>query len=76
LTKLWVKIVQRALAQLGKYMEVTKDTILKLELSIEEINNVLAGLQELTAKICNPLTVKIQKQAQEQLPKTETPVNK
>jgi len=57
-------------------MEVTKDTILKLELSIEEINNVLAGLQELTAKICNPLTVKIQKQAQEQLPKTETPVNK
>lgn len=76
MTKLWVKIVQRALAQLGKYMEVTKDTILKLELSIEEINNVLAGLQELTAKICNPLTVKIQKQAQEQLPKTETPVNK
>jgi hypothetical protein len=56
-------------------MEVTKDTILKLELSIEEINNVLAGLQELTAKICNPLTVKIQKQAAEQLPKPETPTN-
>jgi hypothetical protein len=53
-------------------MEVTKDTVLKLELSIEEINNVLAGLQELSAKICNPLTVKIQKQASEQLPKTET----
>ena len=53
-------------------MEVTKDTILKLELTIEEINNVLAGLQELTAKICNPLTVKIQKQANEQLPKPET----
>jgi len=34
---------------------------------------VLAGLQELTAKICNPLTVKIQKQAGEQLPKLETP---
>lgn len=54
-------------------MEVTKDTVLKLELTIEEINNVLAGLQELSAKICNPLTVKIQKQANEQLPKTEAP---
>jgi len=53
-------------------MEVTKDTVLKLELSIEEINNVLAGLQELSAKICNPLTVKIQSQANEQLPKPET----
>ena len=54
-------------------MEVTKDTVLKLELSIEEINHVLSGLQELSAKICNPLTVKIQKQANEQLPKTEAP---
>jgi hypothetical protein len=54
-------------------MEVTKDTVLKLELTIEEINNILSGLQELSAKICNPLTVKIQKQANEQLPKTETP---
>jgi hypothetical protein len=54
-------------------MEVTKDTVLKLELTIEETNHVLAGLQELTAKICNPLTVKIQKQANEQLPKPETP---
>jgi hypothetical protein len=54
-------------------MEVTKDTVLKLELTIEETNHVLAGLQELSAKICNPLTVKIQKQANEQLPKTETP---
>jgi hypothetical protein len=54
-------------------MEVTKDTVLKLELTIEETNHVLAGLQELTAKICNPLTVKIQKQAGEQLPKSETP---
>ena len=54
-------------------MEITKDTVLKLELTVEEINNVLAGLQELSAKICNPLTVKIQKQASEQLPKTEAP---
>ena len=61
------------LAQLSKSMEVTKDTVLKLELTIEDINNILAGLQELAAKICNPLTVKIQKQANEQLPKTEVP---
>jgi hypothetical protein len=54
-------------------MEVTKDTVLKFEFTIEETNNILAGLQELSAKICNPLTVKIQKQANEQLPKTETP---
>ncbi len=53
-------------------MEVTKDTILKFEFTIEETNNLLAGLQELTAKICNPLTVKIQNQANEQLPKPET----
>ena len=54
-------------------MEVTKDTVLKFEFTIEETNNLLAGLQELTAKICNPLTVKIQKQENEQLPKPETP---
>ena len=53
--------------------EVTKDTILKLELSVEEINHVLAGLQELPGKICNPLTVKIQQQASEQLPKPDMP---
>jgi hypothetical protein len=56
-------------------MEVTKDTVLKLELSIEEINNILSGLQELSAKNCNPLTVKIQNQANEKLPKTETPTD-
>ena len=53
-------------------MEVTKDTVLKFEFTIEETNNILSGLQELTAKICNPLTVKIQKQANEQLPQPET----
>ena len=45
-------------------MEVTKDTVLTFELTVEETNNVLAGLQELSAKICNPLTAKIQTQAQ------------
>jgi hypothetical protein len=52
-------------------MEITKDTILKLELSVDEINTILAGLQELPAKKANPLTVKIQQQAQTQLPQEE-----
>ena len=51
--------------------EVTKDTILELKLSVEEINHILNGLQELPGRICNPLTMKIQQQAQEQLPKPE-----
>ena len=53
-------------------MEVTKDTVLTFQLTVEETNNVLAGLQELSAKICNPLTANIQTQAQKQLaPKEE-----
>lgn len=51
--------------------KVTKDTILKLDLSIEEINHILEGLQELPGKICNPLSAKIQQQAQKQLPEAE-----
>ena len=41
------------------------------KVSYEEANTILAGLQELPAKIANPLTVKLQQQAQEQLPKAE-----
>ena len=44
---------------------------LTLELTVEEINTVLEGLQELPAKKSNPLTNKIVKQSQEQLPKEE-----
>lgn len=43
------------------------DPILTLTLTVNEINAVLAGLQELPAKVCNPLSQKIQKEAQEQL---------
>jgi hypothetical protein len=43
------------------------------DLSLEEANLILAGLQELPAKIANPLTQKLQQQAQSQLPKEETP---
>jgi hypothetical protein len=51
----------------------TKELTLKFEFTVEEANIVLAGLQELPAKVANPLTTKIQKQAAEQLqpPKAE-----
>lgn len=48
---------------------------LTFTLTIEEANAILAGLQELPGKICNPLSAKLQKQAQEQLapPQEGTP---
>ena len=39
------------------------------KVTIEEANTILAGLQELPAKKCNPLTLKLQDQAKDQLPK-------
>lgn len=36
-------------------------------LNLEEANIILAALQELPAKICNPLSEKIKTQAQEQI---------
>lgn len=43
------------------------------DLSIEDVNAILAGLQELPAKIANPLSEKVRQQAVEQIqPKTET----
>jgi hypothetical protein len=36
-------------------------------LNLEEANVILAALQELPAKICNPLSEKIKTQAQEQI---------
>lgn len=37
----------------------------------QEANAILAALQELPAKIANPLSRKMQEQAQEQMPKQE-----
>lgn len=37
------------------------------QLSLEEANYILAGLQELPGKICNPLSEKLKAQAQEQI---------
>lgn len=44
---------------------------LTFKLTIDEANIILAGLQELPAKVSNPLTKKLQEQAQEQLSKKE-----
>lgn len=41
------------------------------DLSIDEVNAILAGLQELPAKIANPMSQKIRQQAEAQLPKQE-----
>jgi hypothetical protein len=38
-----------------------------LELNLDETNLVLAALQELPAKLCNPLSEKIKSQAQAQI---------
>lgn len=43
------------------------ETTITLTLTIPEINAILAGLQEVAAKIANPLTEKIRQQATEQL---------
>lgn len=44
---------------------------LTFKVSEQEANLILAGLQELPAKVANPMIRKLQEQAQEQLPKKE-----
>lgn len=39
------------------------------DLTVDEVNILLAALQEIPAKLCNPLSEKLRKQAEEQLPK-------
>jgi len=41
------------------------------DLSIDDVNILLAALQEVPAKLCNPLSEKIRNQAQAQLPQQE-----
>ena len=41
-----------------------------INLTKEELGVILVAMQELPAKICNPLTERIRKQAQTQLGKT------
>ena len=48
-------------------MNDSANPILTFELSLNEANMVLAGLQELPAKVCNPLSQKLQAQAKVQI---------
>jgi hypothetical protein len=41
------------------------------DLTVDEVNTILAALQELPAKFCNPLTAKIRQQAEQQIPRPE-----
>jgi hypothetical protein len=52
-------------------MTVTENTILNLELEVQDINLVLLALQELPAKVSNPLTKKIVEFIAPQLDSTE-----
>jgi len=46
---------------------MNENPIFTFALNLEEANIILASLQELPAKICNPLSEKIKAQAQEQI---------
>lgn len=60
--KLQIKNVQRVPAQLNEEnMEFT------FTVTEQEANMLIAGLQELPAKVANPLTRKLQEQAQGQM---------
>jgi len=58
--------VQRVPAQLNE-----ENMEFSFKVTEQEANLLLAGLQELPAKVANPLTRKLQEQAQEQMPKQE-----
>ena len=49
-----------------------ENTELTFTFTIQEANTLLMALQEIPAKVANPLTAKIQQQAQPQLPKPES----
>ena len=63
--KLQIKNVQQVLAQLNKM--TNPNPTFTFELNLEEANIILAALQEIPAKICNPLSEKIKAQAQKQI---------
>lgn len=56
-------------------MEQDKILLTFTDISIEEANNILQGLQELPAKVCNPLSRKIQEQANQQIMQLQQAAN-
>ena len=65
MTKLLMLNVQPALALLNNMND--NEINLHFILSIPEANSILQALQELPAKICNPLSEKIKQQADSQI---------
>ena len=71
--KLWVKTVLQVLVPFANKMTQETLTFTFTDITMDEANLILAGLQELPAKVANPLTQKIQLQAKSQLPQEPTP---
>lgn len=71
--KLWAKTALQVLAQFANKMTQETLTFTFTDITMDEANLILAGLQELPAKVANPLTQKIQLQAKSQLPKESAP---
>jgi len=46
---------------------MNEEAIFNIKLTLTEANSILEALQELPAKICNPLCVNIKAQAEQQL---------
>jgi len=59
----------QVLAQLNNMSQENPTFTFMLDLN--EANAILSALQELPAKVCNPLTEKIKTQAQEQIAKLQ-----
>jgi hypothetical protein len=65
--------VLQVLAQLNNMTQPNPNPTFTFELNLEEANIILAALQEIPAKICNPISEKIKAQAQEQIAAMQAP---
>lgn len=54
---------------------IPKDYLLDFKISVDNINTILHALEELPAKICNPLSHDLRQQAAPQLEKAAKEVN-
>lgn len=52
---------------------MAKDTVITLSLTIEEVNSILQAIQELPARIANPLSKKISEQGEAQVKAAQEP---
>ena len=59
--------VQQVLAQLSNMTQENQNPTFTFELDLNEANVILAALQEIPAKLCNPISEKIKTQAQKQI---------